>query len=508
MNQQQQAPRAVKKVVIAGGGTAGWMTAIALATHLRGLVDITLIESEEIGTVGVGESTVPPLANFHRTTGIDERQFMTECAATFKQGIWFENWGHIGEKYLHPFGQYGKRTLLCEFHNFWMRSVELGSTSALGEYNHEWMAGMQGRFGLRENPRINYAYHFDAALYARFMRKLSEQKGVTRVEGKIKTARANPATEFIESLELHDGRIIAGDLFIDCTGFRGLLIEQALHTGYEDWSHWLPCDSAVAFQTIVDEPPQPYTACYAHEAGWRCNIPVQHRVGNGVVYCSRYLSDDEARHKLVTDSGGRPVKEPWHVRIKAGRRRKAWNKNVISIGLASGFVEPLESTSIHMIMTAAMRLLHLFPFDGVKQSKVDHYNDLTRKEIEHIRDFVCMHYYQTRRDDTPFWRYCGKMEIPDTLRRRIQLFKEDAYVYVEDGELFTIDSWVAVMMGQGIVPQSYHHFARAEDRELTDFLDVYRARVAQVVRSLPLHHDFVKQYCGASANAWDRAMNG
>jgi tryptophan 7-halogenase len=500
---QSEAPGAVKKVVIAGGGTAGWMAAIALATNFRELIDITLVESEEIGTVGVGESTVPPLINFHRLLGIDERQFMTECAATFKVGIWFEDWANIGDQYLHPFGQYGKPTLMCEFHNFWLRSVENGSKVPLGEYNHEWMAGMQGRFGLRENPRVYYAYHFDAALYARFLRGLSEAKGVKRVEGKIKTVRTHAATEFVEALELQDGRVIDGDMFIDCTGFRGLLIEQTLHTGYEDWSHWLPCDSAVAFQTIVDAPPKPYTACYAHSAGWRWNIPVQHRVGNGVVYCSRYMSDDEARHKLVTDSGGTPVKEPWHIRIKAGRRRKAWNKNVISMGLASGFVEPLESTSIHMIMSAAVRLLHFFPFSGMKQPMVDQYNDLTRAEIEHIRDFVCMHYYLTNRDDSPFWRHCSKMEIPDTLRRRIDLFRKDAYVYFAQGDLFTIDSWIAVMMGQGIEPESYHHFARVNDQELKKYLANYRAQVAQTVGALPLHHEFVKQYCGASAGAWD-----
>jgi len=505
---EQRAPGAVHKVVIAGGGTAGWMTAVALATNFRGLIDITLIESEEIGTVGVGESTVPPLTNFHRLLGINEREFMTECAATFKVGIWFENWANIGDQYLHPFGQYGKPQLMCDFHNYWLRSVEKGSKVPLGEYNHEWMAGMLGRFGLRDNPRIHYAYHFDAALYARYLRKLCEPRGVKRVEGKIRTVRLHPATEFVTALELQDGQVIEGDFFIDCTGFRGLLTEQALHTGYEDWSHWLPCDSAVAFQTIVDTPPAPYTACYAHEAGWRWNIPVQHRVGNGVVYCSRYMSDDEARHKLVTDSGGTPVKEPWHIRIKAGRRRKAWNKNVVAVGLASGFVEPLESTSIHMIMSAAVRLLHFFPWNGVQQAMVDQYNDVARAEIEHIRDFVCMHYYLTKRDDSAFWRHCSKMEIPDSLRRRIDMFKKGAYAYIGQGELFAIDSWVAVMMGQGVMPETYHRFARQHDDQLKDRLAEYRSGVAQIVKALPPHHEFVKQYCGASANAWDKAAGG
>jgi tryptophan halogenase len=427
---------------------------------------------------------------------------MRECAATFKVGIWFEHWGRIGDQYIHPFGRHGKSTWMAEFHNFWLRAREQGSKVPLGEYCYEWLAAMKGRFAIRDNPRVNHAYHFDAALYARYLRKLSEPKGVKRVEGKIKTVRTNAQTEFVESLELQDGQSIEGDFFIDCTGFRGLLIEGALHTGFEDWAHWLPCDSAVAFQTIVEEPAQPYTACYAHTAGWRWNIPVQHRVGNGVVFCSRYMSDDEARHRLVTDSGGTPVKEPWLIRIKAGRRRKAWNKNVVAFGLASGFVEPLESTSIHMIMTAAVRLAHFFPFTGVKQSMVDQYNDQSRREIEQIRDFVCMHYYCTQRDDSPFWRHCSKMEIPDSLRRRIDLFREGGYLFQGEGDLFRVDSWIAVLLGQNIEPGTYHHFARTNDKDVKEYMAKHRAHVAQIVNALPMHADFVKQYAGASADAW------
>src|SRR3954468_8862281 len=318
MNTADVAPGAVRKVVIAGGGTAGWMAAITLSTYFSKLLDITLVESEEIGTVGVGESTVPPITSFHRLLGIDERNFMTECAATFKVGIWFENWGRIGDVYVHPFGRYGEPSWMAEFHNFWLHAVSKGSKVPLAEYCYEYMAALKGRFALRDNPRINYAYHFDAALYARYLRKLATPKGVKRIEGKIKEVRKNNAG-FVESLELQDGQIIPGDLFIDCTGFRGLLIEGALQTGFEDWNHWLPCDSAVAFQTIVDTPAQPVTACHAHTAGWRWNIPVQHRVGNGVVFCSKHMSADEARALLVKDSGGSPVKEPWHIRIKAGR---------------------------------------------------------------------------------------------------------------------------------------------------------------------------------------------
>ncbi|MEJ0085716.1 MAG: tryptophan halogenase family protein [Pseudomonadota bacterium] len=502
MQNEALEPGSIRKVVIAGGGTAGWMAAATLSTYFGKLLDITLVESEQIGTVGVGESTVPPLVTLHGLLGIDEQHFMRECAATFKAGIWFEDWGRIGDKYMHPFGRHGESTWVAEFHNFWLHARAQGLQVPLGEYCYEWLAATQGKFGKRENPRINYAYHFDAALYARYLRKLSEPRGVKRVEGQIKTVRTHEQSGFVEALELHDGRIVEGDFFLDCTGFRGLLIEGALRTGFEDWSHWLPCDTAVAFQTIVDTPPQPYTACYAHTAGWRWNIPVQHRVGNGVVFCSRYMSEDEARHRLVTESGGRAVKEPWLVRIKAGRRRKAWNKNVVSFGLASGFVEPLESTSIHMIMSAAVRLAHLFPFTGVKPAMVDHYNELARREIEHIRDFVCMHYYCTQRDDSAFWRDCRKMEIPETLRSRIELFRESGFLYQGDSELFRVDSWIAVFMGQNIEPKSYHHYARMSDANLAQYMAKIRADVARVVGALPAHGDFVRQYAGASAEAW------
>jgi tryptophan 7-halogenase len=502
MQNDELPPALVKKVVIAGGGTAGWMAAVTLSKYFGKLLDITLVESAEIGTVGVGESTVPPLVAFHGLLGIDEQHFMRECAATFKAGIWFENWGRIGDQYLHPFGRHGEPTWVAEFHNFWLHARAQGLKVPIGEYNYEWLAATKGRFGKRENPRINYAYHFDAALYARYLRKLSEPRGVKRLEGKIKTVRTHDQTGFVEALELEDGRIIDGDLFIDCTGFRGLLIEGALKTGFEDWAHWLPCNSAVAFQTIVDKPAQPYTACYAHTAGWRWNIPVQHRVGNGVVFCNKYMSDDEARHRLVTDSGGQVVKEPWLVRIKAGRRLKAWNKNVVAFGLASGFVEPLESTSIHMIMSACVRLAHLFPFAGIKQSMVDHYNDLSRHEIEHIRDFVCMHYYCTQRDDSDFWRYCRNMEIPESLRVRIDMFREAGYLYQGDSELFRVDSWIAVFMGQNIEPQNYHHYARMNDQDLKAYMAKIRADVAKVVNALPPHGEFVKQYAPATPDAW------
>jgi tryptophan halogenase len=504
MNTEQPAPGAVRKVVIAGGGTAGWVAAASLSRYFEGMLDITLVESEEIGTIGVGESTVPPIVAFHRVLGIDERDFMRECAATFKVAIWFENWGRLGDWYLHPFGTYGQPASMIAFYHFWLRAREQGLKTPIGEYCYEWMSAVKGRFALREKPRVNYAYHFDAALYARYLRKFAEKRGVKRVEGKIRQVRTRPGDGCVDALELESGQVIAGDLFIDCTGFRGLLIEGALQTGFDDWSHWLPCDSAVAFQTIVDQPAAPYTACYAHTAGWRWNIPVQHRVGNGVVFCSKYMSADEARALLIKDSGGNPVKDPWLIRIKAGRRKKAWNKNVVSFGLAAGFIEPLESTSIHTIVTAAMRLINLFPFSGVNEPLRNQYNELTQYELERIRDFVVMHYHYNQREDAPFWKMCREMEIPESLRTRVELFRQGAHAYSRDGELFTVDSWISVMMGQHIEPQTYNRFASADDRQLKDFMMKHRADVAQVITALPPHAEFVKQYCGADESAWDR----
>jgi tryptophan halogenase len=503
MQNAESAPKApVRKVVIAGGGTAGWVAAMSLSKQFGELLDITLVESEEIGTIGVGESTVPPIVAFHRLLGIDEREFMRECAATFKVAIRFDDWGRLGNWYLHPFGRHGQSTWTADFYHFWLHARSQGHKVPLGEYCYEWLAAVKGRFALRENPRINYAYHFDAALYARYLRRIAEKNGVQRVEGKIRQVRTRAGDGYVESLELEDGRVIAGDFFIDCTGFRALLIEGALATGYDDWSNYLPCDRAVAFQTIVDEPPQPYTACYAHTAGWRWNIPVQHRVGNGVVFCSRHMSDDEARALLIKDSGGRPVKEPWLIRIKAGSRKKAWNKNVVAFGLSAGFIEPLESTSIHLIVTAATRLLQLFPFDGMAPALVNHYNDQARYEIERIRDFVCMHYHFNTREDSAFWKECREMQIPESLRQRVALFRDGGHAYNRDGELFTVDSWISVMMGQDIQPRTWHQIARRDDRQLKEYMTQYRAKVADTVNALPPHAEFVKQYCAASEQAW------
>jgi tryptophan halogenase len=496
--------REVKKVVIAGGGTAGWLAAAALSHQLGKLLDITLVESEEIGTIGVGEATIPPIRVFHKLLQIDEREFMRATAATFKLGISFENWGRKGDSYIHSFGRNGKPAWMCEFHNFWLRSLELGVKSELGEYCYELEAAKANRFATSAQSEISYAYHFDAGQYAKFLRAFSEKLGIKRVEGKIKEVKQDGESGFVESLVLDSGQTIPGDLFIDCTGFRGLLIEQALQSGYEDWSQWLPCDSAAAVQTELVGAAPPYTRSIAQSAGWRWCIPLQHRVGNGLVFSSNHQSDEAAKQELLDAIDGKPLFTPRILRFKTGRRRKVWNKDVVAMGLSSGFIEPLESTSIHLMMVAVTRLLHLFPFSGISESLIDQYNEGSRVEMERTRDFIVLHYHATERNDTPFWEHCRTMPIPDSLAHRIELFKENAYAFQGDSEMFRVDSWTQVMLGQRIMPRSYHHAARMiGDQELIKFMADFRASVAQAVSRLPPHQDFVNQYCMASSSVWN-----
>jgi len=497
-------PNEIRRVVIAGGGTAGWLAAAALSHQLGRVLEITLIESDEISTIGVGEATIPPIRVFHKLLRIDEQEFMRATAATFKLGIWFENWSQKGDRYVHSFGRNGKPTWMCEFHNFWLRSRELGVDSELGDYCFELQAAKAERFATSPDLDINFAYHFDAGQYAKFLRRFAEGLGLRRVEGKIQEVRQDPESGFITSLSLQSGQIIEGDLFIDCTGFRGLLIEQTLKTGYEDWTHWLPCDSAAAVQTELTGPAPPYTSSIAHDAGWRWRIPLQHRVGNGLVFSSRFLSDDAAKEELVGSIDGKPLTMPRVLKFQTGRRRAVWNKNCVALGLSSGFIEPLESTSIHLMMVGVTRLLHMFPLGGIHQSMLDQYNEASRIEMEKTRDFVVLHYHATQRDDTPFWRHCRDMPIPDSLAQRVDMFKQTAYAYQGDGELFRVDSWSQVMLGQRIMPRTYHPAARLLTAdELTKFLAEYRASILQVVARMPAHQDFVNQYCKASNSVWN-----
>ena len=494
----------IRRLVIAGGGTAGWIAAAALSHQFHGILDITLVESEEIGTIGVGESSIPPLRTFHRLLGIDEQEFMRATAATFKLGIHFENWRKPGDSYIHSFGTTGQSTWACEFHHFWLHSLTRGIQSDLGAYCLEHEAAKSAKFATSPQSAINYAYHLDASVYAKFLRKFAEGFGARRVEGKIKEVRQNSASGFVEALVLDSGQAIEGDFFIDCTGFRGLLIEQTLHAGYEDWSHWLPCDSAVAVQTESTGPAVPYTRAIAHEAGWRWRIPLQHRVGNGLVYCSRYMSDAAATEKLLSEIEGKTLVQPRVIKFRAGRRRKVWHKNVLALGLASGFVEPLESTSIHLIVTGVTRLIHLFPFGGVSQSLVEQYNNDAATELEKIRDFIVLHYFATERDDSPFWRFCAGMEIPESLAHRLRMFRERAHVWQRDGELFRLDSWMQVMIGQGIRPEQYHPLTKAlKDPDLKRFLDTIRSSIQQAVAGMPSHQEFVDRYARASDAIWN-----
>ena len=485
------------KIVIAGGGTAGWIAAAALSNQMRELLDITLVESQEIGTIGVGEATIPPMRTFHRLLGINEQEFMRATNATFKLGIQFENWKKIGEKYFHSFGVTGKQTLITDFIHFWLRGRELGIADEFGNYCLEYKAALEERFAVND-AKLNYAFHLDAGRYASFLRLRAEARGVKRVEGKIAEVQQNPQSGFITSIKMESGQEIPGDLFLDCTGMRGLLIEQTLQTGFEEWTHWLPCDSAIAVQTEAVAPAVPYTKSIAHHAGWRWQIPLQHRVGNGLVFSGQYMSEDEAVNTLLSSVDGNVLTEPKVIKFKTGKRKKTWNKNCIAIGLASGFLEPLESTSIHMIMTTVTRLLQLFPQGEIKSSIVDEFNIQAESEILRIRDFIILHYKATERDDSPFWRYCKDMEIPSDLKHRMTLFKEHGKSFQVEGELFRLDSWTQVMLGQGIMPSSYHPIVKLmSERELQSFLNSVATDVNKNIAMLPRHHDFINKYCGS-----------
>jgi tryptophan halogenase len=485
----------VKRVVIAGGGTAGWIAAFALVKQLGALVEITLVESDEIGTVGVGESVIPTARTFHEYMGIDEADFVRATGSTFKLGISFEDWAREGDRYIHSFGTIGRSTWMVDFHHFWLRAHELGVAGEIGEYCLEHQAAAAGRFGPSQQVPLNYAYHLDAGLYGRYLRGLAENAGVRRVEGKIADVRQNSDTGDIEALVLESGVVVEGDLFIDCTGFRALLIGKALGVGFEDWSHWLPTDSALAVQTRALEPPPPYTRAIGHRAGWRWRIPLQHRVGNGLVYSSAHMSDDEARALLDESVVGERLIEPRLIRFKAGYRPKVWVKNCIAIGLSSGFVEPLESTSIHLIMIAVTRLLQVFPHRGVSTAVAERFNTQAAREIEGIRDFIVLHYRLNERDDSDFWRDCREMTIPDSLAERIGLFGEAAHAFQDSHDLFRIDSWVQVMLGQRVLPSSYHPAAQlVPEAQLRDSLASLSSNIARAVDGMSTHEAWLSGF--------------
>ena len=486
----------IKHVVIAGGGTAGWMAAAAVAKLLGKTVKVSLVESEEIGTVGVGEATIPTLLTLHELLKIKEQDFISAVGGTFKLGISFENWHDVGKDYIHSFGYTGKDCWAAGFQHFWLKGKELGISKEFGEYCNEWAAAKQNRFAVLPNQNLNYAYHFDSSRYAAFLRKIAEEHGAVRIEGKIDAVQQHEQTGFITGLRLEDGQQIEGDFFVDCTGFRGLLIEQTLHAGYDDWQHWLPCDSALAVQTENVQPPIPYTRSIAHEAGWQWRIPLQHRTGNGMVYCSKFWSRDEAEAKLRGNLEGELVTDPRPIKFQTGTRRRHWVKNCVAVGLSSGFMEPLESTSIHLIQRSIVRFMQMFPSDGVRQPDIDEFNNQMKFEIENIRDFIILHYHVTNRTDTPFWRHCRTMEIPESLQHRIDLFKETGRVFKVPTELFGENSWTQVMLGQGLSPEQYHPIVNMMDeQELRDFLGGIHGSVERLVSQLPEHQRFIDHYC-------------
>ncbi len=499
---------AINHIVIVGGGTAGWMAAAALSKLRAGRsVAITVVESEQIGTVGVGEATIPPFLDFNRLLDIDEREMLAEVGGSFKLGIQFVNWGKLGDSYIHPFGNYGYQMEGISFHHVWHRYQQAGDKRPIQVFNMETMAAHFGRFARTEDyqrddlPPVNYAYHLDAGRYARYLRKYAETRGVERKEGKVTDVSVDSESGFVTAINTEDGTVINGDLFIDCSGFRGLLIEQTLKTGYEDWTHYLPCDRAVALPCVREDGsgPLPYTKATAHKAGWQWQVPLQHRNGNGHVYCSSFMEDQEALDILLGNIAGKPGAEPNYLRFVTGRRKKFWNKNVVALGLASGFMEPLESTSIHLINTGINKLIALLSLDGITQTQEDAFNRLTGKEYDRIRDFLILHYNATARDDSPFWNYCRTMAVPDSLTEKVELFRQNGQIFREDDELFTETSWAAVMMGQGI--QMGGHNAMADglkDAATQKEIDGIEQSIRYVVQHMPEHGDYLKKYCPAS----------
>ncbi len=491
----------VKNVVIVGGGTAGWISASVLKKLMGNTINVTLVESDAIGTIGVGEATIPPIKLLNNMLGLEEKDFVRETKASFKLAIKFENWRVKGESYYHTFGAPGKSYAFCLFNHLLKRAqLEYGETSTIWDYDLNYLCAEAGKFGLIKSKdpilELPYAYHFDAGLYAKFLRSFCEKMGVVRIEGLIKDTVQNHESGFIEAVVLESGQKIEGDLFVDCSGFRGLLIQQKLNTGYEDWSHWLPCDRAVAVPSERFEQTVPYTRAIAHDAGWQWRIPLQHRNGNGLVYSSNHYTEQQALDVLMSNLDSKAIGDPNHIRFRTGRARKQWNKNVVAIGLSSGFLEPLESTSIHLIQSAAVRLIHLFPQDGIQQSLVDEYNKQSQLEYEQIRDFIILHYHVNEREDSRFWKDVRSMGVPDSLTQKIELFKANGKLFREQNDLFLEPSWMQVMMGQGIEPRDYHPIANtiAPD-DLQNMLKNIKIVKNDPIPKLTTHDQFLEFMC-------------
>jgi tryptophan halogenase len=497
----------IDKVLIVGGGTAGWMTAAALSHRFQGQgVAITLIESAEIGTVGVGEATVPHIRFFNSSLGFDEAEFMARTQATFKLGIEFCDWGQKGDSYIHPFGVFGHAIGDVAFHHHWARLHRQGAADPIEAYSFPIQAARQGRFAYPDSDMasiastFSYAFQFDAGLYARYLRDYAEARGVARHEGKITKVCQDSETGFVTNVYLENGDMLDADLFIDCSGFRGLLIEGALEAGYDNWQHWLPCDRAVAAPCNTKGPLTPYTRATAKDAGWIWRIPLQHRVGNGHVYCSSYISDQDAADTLVTQLESEPIADLNFLRFTTGKRRKQWSKNVVAIGLSAGFLEPLESTSIHLIQLAIGRLLDFFPDHGWNPMLASEYNRLMDLEYERVRDFLILHYHATNRDDTPFWDYVRTMAIPDSLAHKMAMFRSRGVVVNYRDGMFLDASWIAVYLGQRVIPENPDpRSMQLSDHDLKAQIDKIGHHCRTSAAALPMHSAFIKKI-GANAH--------
>jgi tryptophan halogenase len=506
----------IRSILIVGGGTAGWMTAATLARFLvDGQTKVTVIESDAIGTVGVGESTIPQIRIFNRMLDLDEDEFVRRTQATFKLAIEFVDWRKQGEIYYHPFGPYGADMNGVSFHAYYLRALAEGVAAPLDEYSLQALAAHrdEAKFsrplenaGTSLLGNIAYAFHFDAFLYAKFLREYAEARGVVRREGKIVDVKQNGESGFIESVQLESGEELAADFFIDCSGFRGLLIEQTLKTGYHDWSSWLLNDRAVAVPCTPGGETNAVTRATARPAGWQWRIPLQYRIGNGHVYCSDHMSDDEATSILMNNLDGEPLASPWMLRFKAGRRKRTWNKNCVAIGLSAGFMEPLESQSIHLIQVGLSRLMTLLPGLAMGQPEIDLYNRWMTFEYEKIRDFLVLHYHANERTDTEYWRYLRNMQVSDYLQEKLDLFRSTGRVFREHDELFNDTSWYAVMMGQGVKPGRYHPIVDEMPADMfRDRMESIRSAVRNSVDWMPGHHEFIAKHCAAPAAQFRRA---
>ncbi len=494
----------IKNIVVVGGGTAGWMSATALITVLGKRYNIRLVESDEIGIVGVGEATIPMIQRFNQVVGIDENAFVKATQGSFKLGIEFVNWGKVGDRYMHGFGTLGQDWGTVRFDQYWQKMLRSGKAADLGEYSITRMASKLNRF---MPPRLDapnsplgsiaYAYHFDASLYARFLRGVAEGRGVRRTEGKIAQVSRRASDGHVDAVVLESGERVEGELFIDCSGMRALLIEGALGVGYEDWKHWLPCDRAIAVPCASAPVLTPYTRSTAHKAGWQWRIPLQHRIGNGHVFCSRHTSDDEAQATLMANLDGEALAEPRLIKFNTGMRKQGWKDNVVAVGLSSGFMEPLESTSIHLIQTAIARLIAMFPDQGFNQTEIDEYNRQSRFEYERIRDFIILHYKLNQRDE-PFWRECADMPVPESLEKKINLFKARGRVVRTDNELFAEVGWLQVFYGQNMRPEGYDPLADLQsEAAIAEYLENVRGVIGHCANAMPDHAAYINANCKA-----------